>query len=399
MESPMKLTSKFNSSSCLLMAIEILLKEAEKGSNFVFSPMSFNSMLSLIAVGATGSTLNNLLSFLGSESIGELNSLASQIAISVLSPENENHDLARGPIVSFVNGAWVDQRFALKPSFEKIVKDVYHATAEKVDFANKANQVVDEVNFWIGNATKGLIRNLIQPGILGSDTALVLANALYFKGAWDQKFDSSKTVSKNFHLLNGRTVKIPYMTERSCSKHYYGSFDDYKVLKMSYQNGQDTRRFSMYFFLPNARNGLQNLVDNFKANPMILNNPVQVQKRWLTHLWLPKFKFSFEFEALQAMHELGHEEQLFNNLGHLTEMVDSPQSPVISKLLHKSFIEVNEEGTEAAASSAAIFAMNCGGRLEFPSFVADHPFLFTIKEENSGIIFFVGAVLNPLLVT
>ncbi|CAK7335287.1 unnamed protein product [Dovyalis caffra] len=387
----------FDTSFCLDMAFHVFLKEAEKGSNFVFSPFSFHCMLSLIAVGSKGSTLDQLLSFLRLKSIDELKSLASQAVTSVLSPSNRGEDQTRSPIVSFVNGAWVDLSFRLKPSFQEVVKGTYCATAQEVDFVNEANQVLNEINSWVETETRGLIKNLLPQKCFGNDTALVLANALYFKGAWDRKFDASKTKYNDFHLLSGQIVQVPFMTSKRHQRHLYVSFDGYKVLKIPYQNDQDTREFSMYFFLPDATNGLHSLIQVFKSSPELYTMQLKLQEQDLPEFWIPRFKFSFKFEVSHTMKELGLELP-FKAVGEFSEMVDSAKSLFLSNVFHASCIEVNEEGTEAAASTAPRFIRK-SRRLNPPSFVADHPFMFLIREEKSGMIFFIGAVINPLFVS
>lgn len=130
-------TSDLNSHFCIEMANHVLLKEAEKGSNFVLSPVSFQIMLSLVTMGSTGRTLDQLLFCLGSKSIEDLNSLSSQIVALTAGQHSDDKNLAAGPLVTLVSGAWVDQCFGLKPSFDGILKDVYKAEAKAADFANK----------------------------------------------------------------------------------------------------------------------------------------------------------------------------------------------------------------------------------------------------------------------
>lgn len=127
-----------NSIFCIEIANRVLSREAEKGSNFVVSPLSFQVMLSLIAMGSTGRTLEQLLSYLRSESVQELKSLCSQI-VSITTKLHDDHDndLAAGPLVTFVNGSWIDRSIGFKPSFEVILKDVFRVKAKGVDFANK----------------------------------------------------------------------------------------------------------------------------------------------------------------------------------------------------------------------------------------------------------------------
>ncbi|CAN1826699.1 At1g47710 [Linum perenne] len=397
-----QLISSFNTDFSLDMALHILLKEAacSNGSNFVFSPLSFHSMLSLIAVGAKGSTQERLLPILGSNSLEELNSLTSQDFLPMMKAVNDS--CTSTPIVSFLNTAWVDQRFKLKPSFVKVASEVYSSTAKEVDFVSKAKEVADSINSWADQATKGLIKTLLPEGSVEEDTTLVLANALYFKGQWDRKFDPSKTQIKEFHLLNSEeTVAIPFMTTKPSHKHLYKSFEGYKVLKIPYQNPRDTQgiintvQFAMNFFLPDAKDGLPDLVQRIRTNPRMLNHHSDqlLQPENLRPLWIPRFKFSSEMEASDALKELGL--GMIFNQGELTEMVDCPESVAVSMMFHKACIEVNEEGTEAAAGTAPRIVRK-SRRVNPPSFVADHGFLFTVVEERSEIVLFIGAVVNPL---
>jgi serpin B len=264
-------------------------------------------------------------------------------------------------------------------------------------FSLKANQVLNDINSWVETETRGIIKNLLPSKCLGDDTTLVLANALYFKGTWDRKFDASKTKYNDFHLLGGQIVQVPFMTSKRYQRHLYGCFDGYKILKIPYQNGQDTRQFSMYFFLPEATDALHSLIQVFKSSPELYTMQFKLREEDLPEFWIPRFKFSFKFEASKTMKELGLELP-FKAVGELSEMVDSAKSLFLSNVFHASCIEVNEEGTEAAASTAPRLIRQ-SRRLNPPSFVADHPFLFLIREEKSGMTFFIGAVINPLLVS
>ena len=152
----------------------------------------------------------------------------------------------------------------------------------------------------------------------------------------------------------------------------------------------------MYFFLPHEKDGFPNLIHILNSNPTFLNQKFEIRRQEIPEIWIPRFKFSFNFEGKEDMKELGL--TLPFTPGELTEVSDSSSSDKlhVSKILQKAFVEVNEEGTEAAASSVATL-IRCCGVFPKPSFVADHPFMFMIREETSLAVFFVGAVLNPLL--
>lgn len=182
----------------------------------------------------------------------------------------------------------------------------------------------EEVNLWAERATNGLIKDPV-PHLDMSDV-LVLANALYFKGMWRKKFDPIVTQKKEFHLLNGQNVHVPSMTSTrsQCIKHFYSSSGNigFKVLKLPYQGAldildawqinqllyegsQDVRQFSMYFFLPDERDGLPNLIENLSSPSGLLDYYFYVSEVPVGKFWLPKFKISFAMNASQSMMESG----------------------------------------------------------------------------------------------
>jgi len=256
----------------------------------------------------------------------------------------------------------------------------------------KANEAIQTVNLWAEKETKGLIRNFLSPGSIDSLTRLVLTNALYFKGAWEQSFDASKTKDYDFHLLNGTPVKVPFMT--SMKRQFISAFDGFKVLCLPYKQGEDERQFSMYFFLPDAKDGLLGLIEKAASESNFLEDKLPHTKVVVGDFRIPRFNISFELEISDVLKELGV--VLPFSVGGLTKIVDSPIS--VSTVLQKSVIEVNEESTKAAAVTASVL-VGCCQHTSTPvpiDFVADHPFLFLIREDLSGTILFVGQVHNPL---
>lgn len=176
-----------------------------------------------------------------------------------------------------------------------------------------------EVNSWVAETTNGLIKELLPHGSLDISTALVLANALYFKGEWNHKFDPSKTRNGEFYLFNGSTIQVPFMTSRN--KQFIRFFDDFRALKLPYQQGQDGRQLAMYIFLPDHRDGLPNLVNRWSSDSGLLNSLNHFGRVSVGDFRLPKFKISFGFEASTIMKELGLVLP-FSDVGELTEMVE-----------------------------------------------------------------------------
>ncbi|WJX41308.1 hypothetical protein P8452_28678 [Trifolium repens] len=280
-----------------------------------------------------------------------------------------------------------------------------------------ADETIEEINLWAERNTNGLIKTILRRGTLDHTTKLVIANALYFKGTWDEKFDPLKTKEYDFHFHNGNSIKVPFIT--STKDKFISVFDDFKVLGLPYKQGngfirdfeamkkilglpykqdKDKRQFSMYFFLPDTKDGLSFLIKKLASESKFLEHMFPSKKVRVGNFRIPKFKISFELETSNVLKELGVVLPFYP--GSLKKMVESPASQdlSVSNIFHKSFIEVNEEGTEAAATTVSIM-IGCSMNAFTPpkiDFVADHPFLFLIREDFSGKILFIGQVLNPL---
>ncbi|PHT98494.1 Serpin-ZX [Capsicum chinense] len=370
-------------------------------ANMVFSPLSIQIVLGLIAAGSSGDTLEQLLSFLKFNSVDELNSVYSRIIANVLA----NGSTMGGPRLSVANGAWIKQTLDFNPSFKQVMDNVYKAAAASVDFQNKADKVAAEINKWAEVKTNGLIKEILPPGAVDAGTSLVLGNAIYFKGAWTEKLNAY-TKHHEFHLLNvgvsvqapfmtGVSVQAPFMTSKNWQ--YVKAYDGFKVLRLPYKQGEDKLVLSMYMFLPNDRDGLPALLEKISSKPGFLDQHVPLEEVRVRKFLIPKFKISFGIEASKVLKGLG---LTLPFIGGLTEIVGNNFPLAVSKVFHKSFIEVNEEGTEATAVTFATmrFGSSCGTivKEEWIDFVADHPFLFFVKDETSSAVLFMGTLLNPL---
>ncbi|XP_024634807.1 serpin-ZX [Medicago truncatula] len=191
-----------------------------------------------------------------------------------------------------------------------------------------------------------------------------------------KSFDAYKTKDYDFHLLNGSSVKVPFMTSKK--KQFIRAFDGFKVLGLPYKQGEDKRRFTMYFFLPNAKDGLPSLVEKVASEFDLLQHKLPFDKVEVGDFRIPKFNISFGLETSVMLKELGV--VLPFSGGGLTKMVNSNQ-----KLC-----------TEAAAISVLFMQAQCMRRPARMDFVADHPFLYLIRDDLAGTIIFVGHVLNHL---
>ncbi|GAB2258255.1 hypothetical protein Droror1_Dr00014415 [Drosera rotundifolia] len=388
----------------------------DKARNFLCSPVSIYMAMNLLATGARGATLKQLL-----DVVFQCKTLEDSFKSSVMefmrryreedaaAAAGGSHggggDGSGGPIVSLSNGAWISDLFDIDASYVDFVKSVHDADVFFVDF-KKANQVMEQVNSWVSKATKDLIRSM--PIIPDESMTCILANAIYFKGIWANKFKASSVKENVFHLLTGDTIRTPFMNQ--AYKHYQcGSFENYKVIKLPYKVGSRTLtrsrsyevsgRFYMYIFLPNDQDGLPNLMGNLNLDASMLAR-VELRRTLVTKLSIPKFKFGSEHKDIKAiMQELGLTLPFTPRQSELDGMITTPDAEMyVRDIIQKTFIEVNEEGTEAAAVTAMpapIAAGPCFDRQKI-EFVADHPFLFVIGEETTRVMLFVGAVVSPL---
>ncbi|XP_071692503.1 serpin-ZX-like [Rutidosis leptorrhynchoides] len=352
-------------------------------SNVVFSPLSIDTVLRSVAAGSTGETLKQLLSYLKAKGIDDVNARSQHVS-SVLGDGSP----FGGPLLRYANGIWVEQTLYRRSYYENRRKSRHKVACKFGDFRNKPNEVADEVNMWAEKKTSGLIKDLLPVDAASNETAILFANALYFKGVWKEKFDRSMTRLHDFRRLDGSTVQVPYMTTNQ--KQILRQYDGFKVLGLPYEQGEDKRRFTMYFYLPDERDGLQSLVEKIDSESDFFESYIPSEKVDVEKVMIPKFKISYGFEASDMLKELGLVLPFIpGGITNITKCLRGDEL-YISSIHHKSFVEVNEEGTEAAASTAVSIA-KCINM----EFVASHPFLFVIREDTSGSILFVGQVVDP----
>ncbi|CAA7040880.1 unnamed protein product [Microthlaspi erraticum] len=303
---------------------ERVISAVATNSNFVFSPASINAVLTMVAATTENETLRSLIfSFLRSSSMDELNAVFREVATIVLDDGSESG----GSKVTSVNGVWVEQTLTINPSSKDLLENFFKAAFSQVDFLFKAEEVRKEVNSWAARNTSDLIKEILPPRSVSSYTTWIYGNALYFKGAWEHKFDKSLTRDKEFQLLNGTCVSVPFMSS-SRKRQYASGYDGFKVLRLPFeQSGDANRKLSMYFYLPDAKDGLDDLVKRMASTSGFLDSYVPSQAR-LGEFRIPKFKIEFGFEASRAFNELELEE---------------------ARLFHKACVEMDEDGAEAAA--------------------------------------------------
>ncbi|XP_047085139.1 putative serpin-Z8 [Lolium rigidum] len=387
--------------AALSAGLALRLAEEHANSNLVFSPLSIYTALALVAAGARGATLDEILRVLGARSRQELDQYVARAAGDAL----RDRSGSGGPLVAFACGVWSDRSCPLKPGFrEAVVDGAYKAEASTVDFRGDANGAVRLINAWAERVTNGLIKSVLRPeSVEPLLTRVLLGNAVYFKGKWDQPFDKSDTKKGPFRRLRGAgTVDVPFM--RSWKPQYIAVHHRFKVLKLRYKMADESSpltQFSMCIFLPDADNGLPSLLDAMASRPGFLHQHLPRKEVLVGKLQLPRFKLSFHGSVVSVLGKLGLLLPFHETNHELCDMAEDDGSGlplVLSDVVHKAVIEVNEEGTEAAAVTIASAPGGGGGRPRPPplvDFVADHPFAYFVVEEETGAIVFAGHVLDP----
>ncbi|KAG8055294.1 hypothetical protein GUJ93_ZPchr0001g29945 [Zizania palustris] len=382
------------------MSLRLLLRLA-RDDNLAVSPLSLHAALALLGAGARGATLDQIVAFLGPAGGPAHAALSSHVVLRCLANSPCGEDRGGGPTVRFANGVWVDSALRLRAAYAPVVAEDYRAEAHPVSFRDMPEEARRQINSWFESATAGRIKDFLPKGSVDRSTPVVLGNALYFKGSWQSKFDARLTRPDIFYLPNGGQVSAPFMS--SGKRQYIASRPGYKVLKLPYAGGCQDRLFSMYIYLPDELQGLPGLLHKLCSNPALLENSFTLMNKVPVGAFgLPKFTVSYKMDAKETLRDLGLRLPFEYPAADFSEMLESaPERTLVSAVFHESFVEVNEEGTEASAATAVLVAAGCAMTPPAPvqtvDFVADHPFMFLIRDELCGVLVFAGQVTNPLL--
>lgn len=348
---------------------------AEEDGNIFFSPYSIFTALSMAYEGAGGNTaaeMQNVLNILQNDptTLGSFGRLYNLL--------NQNQE---GYTISTANAFWAHQDYKFLQEYLDLLQNFYLAEANELDFAKNV-EAAETINDWIEEQTHDKIKDMIQPDMLSDLTKLVLTNAIYFKGLWDIPFDPDKTYEADFELESNEKVEVNMMSNGDYNFNYTEN-DDLQVLKL-YYNKYD---LSMIFILPKENN--ISIAENAlnAGNLSQWNNDFEERK---IDVQIPKFKLEKKYPLNDLLIEMGIIDAFAPGIADFSGM-DGTKNLFISKALHQAYVEVNEEGTEAAAATTLIMELTA-----MPdNFIANHPFIFLIQHEETGAILFMGQVMNP----
>ncbi|HBL13408.1 MAG TPA: hypothetical protein DD379_18820 [Cyanobacteria bacterium UBA11162] len=349
--------------------------------NLFVSPYSLSTALAMTYAGARGKTATEIAKVLHFTLEQEhLHPSFTTLIRDLKTNEKKGYQLLQA------NRLWGQKGENFQDDFLKITKDNYGSQLEEVDFINATEEARRTINNWVMQQTQDKIQGLFPEGSLNQDTRLVLTNAIYFKGTWLEPFNRQQTKTQPFNITATEKVNVPMMYKED-GRSYYTDLDDLQVLEMPYVGD----RLSMVILLPKKVDGLADLekkltLDNLdKWLSSLPSHPAMV------NVFLPKFKVTSAFELNQVLSAMGMPLAFSNNADF--SGVNNNDNLSISKVVHQAFVDVYEEGTEAAAATGV---GSEGAESVTFLFRVDHPFIFLIRDKNSGSILFLGRVINPL---
>ncbi len=354
---------------------------SDKG-NLFFSPYSISTILALTSAGARGETAEQMTHVLHFPPQAQLHpSLAALMRQVNAGGAKNEHQL------STANALWAAKDFTFRPEFLRLARDSYGAGARNLDFAADPEGARATINGWVEKETRDKIRDLIAQGDIRPDTRLVLTNAIYFKGKWGQPFKKDRTKDEPFRAAGGSRPKVPLMSQGS--RFAYAETDDYQALQLPY-GGKD---LTMLVLLPKNDN-LAALEGQLSAE--MIDGVVGKLALQNVAVYLPRFKSTARFELGDRLKEMGMP-LAFGDRADFSGLTLSREELKISKVIHKAFVDVNEEGTEAAAATAVtvVPAAAAARPRPVPVFRADHPFVYLIRDSRSGSVLFLGRLADP----
>jgi serine protease inhibitor len=362
-------------------AIELYQRLKDQSGNLIFSPYSISTASAMTYAGARGQTEKEMAEALHfTLSQEKLHSAFGSLASRMGQVQHWN----RITLIA-VNGLWGQQNHPFRPAFLDLIRTHYHAAATLVDFKH-AEAVRAEINSWVEDQTKQKIKDAIRPGQLDPDTRSVLCSAIYFNGKWANPFDVKNTRPRPFYLTREQTVTVPMMI-REKAEYKVKWIEGLGMLELPYVGDE----LSMIIFLPDSSEGLPELEQQLTpANLSTWLDQLHQAPRHKTSVLLPRFKTMQEIDLKKELSALGVPSLFNQSEADLSGMTGQPDL-YISDAVQKAFIEVNESGTEAAA--VTWFQAKTKGMLS--SFRANHPFLFLIRENQTGIILFLGRIVDP----
>jgi len=341
--------------------------------NLFISPLSISYALGMTLNGAGGTTQEEMIEMLGKAnlSLPELNESYRDLmgALESLDPK---------VAMEIANSIWYRQDFEVLESFKAVNEDYFDAEVAALDFGDP--NAKDTINQWVDDKTQGKIEEIIES--IESDHIMFLINAIYFKGDWTTPFDSELSSLSSFKNIDQSLSEIVMMHNFGDTK--YGDFDDFEAVELPYSDGH----FSMLVMLPDLESDIDELIDSLSPEQLLRTYDALESEE--IFLWLPRFELEYKKKLKEILIDLGMESAFFP--GANFKGINANASLMVNQVVHKTFVEVNEDGTEAAAVTVVDIVET--SLPPNPMVRVDRPFLFLIKDNVANTLIFAGKVTN-----
>ncbi|AEA33092.1 serpin family protein [Hippea maritima] len=358
--------------------LKLYKKLSNNEGNLFFSSFSIVDALAMTYAGASKNTAEQMAKVLNFNMPKErLHSVFSKL-LNCIQAETQNNTYK----FSIANAIWVEKDYKLLDYFVNLINLYYGGNLFSVDFVNQPQKTINRINKWVEDKTTGKIRDLIRKGDINSLTRLILTNAIYFKGKWTHPFRKEDTKSMPFHITNNKTVRVPMMFQEGRFPYYENKKEGFKAIELPYAGNS----ISMVIFLPSNLEGFeQALSQNMVARIIASLREDEVK------VYLPRFRFKVRCYLSKVLSDMGMRDA-FSTRADFSDMTGNKDLK-ISRVIHEAYIDVNEEGTEAAAATGVV--MQLKAVMWKPTFKADHTFIFMIVHKKTGSVLFMGRVIKP----
>jgi len=361
-----------------------MINDPLKQENLFYSPYSVFTALAMTYEGAKGKTASEMAEVL---KISQDNRSFHSYVNSLYTYLNKK-DLFT---ISTANALWIKENYEILNSYLSTVETYYHAASQSIDFSDpvEASQIINQ---WVENNTNNLIKDLVPPDAIDPVLCrLILTNAIYFKGTWAVQFDEQNTTYRDFEVSEGVDTNVPTMTMVGTKQRFnYTETDSLQILELPYAGNS----LSMVIVLPKTQTDLSTIID--AIDETTYNSWFESMEQQEVDIYLPTFKIETPVLTLNGyLQSLGIRDAFGMNADF--SGITGNKELLISDVLHKAYIDVNEEGTEAAAATAVIMelkSINGGGNSRIV-FDCNHPFFFTLHHRDTGTILFMGTIEDP----
>ncbi|XP_057411308.1 serpin B6 isoform X2 [Balaenoptera acutorostrata] len=367
-------------------ALTLLKHLGEDNSKNVFiSPISISSALAMVFMGAKGNTAAQMSQAL---SLSRSSGGGGDIHQDFQNLLTEVNRTGTQYLLRTANKLFGEKTYDFLPSFKDSCRKFYQAEMEELDFISAAEESRKHINTWVAQRTEGKIIDLLSPDSVDSVTCLVLVNAIYFKGNWENQFNKQHTKERPFKVSKNVEKPVQMMFKKSTFKITYIGEIFTQILVLPYVGGE----LNMIIMLPDGKTDLKTVEKELTYEKFVEWTRPDLMEEEEVEVSLPKFKLGESYDMEGVLRTLGVTDAFENARADFSAM-SSRRDLCLSRVAHKAFVEVDEEGTEAAAASAAVLMLRCA-RIT-PRFCADHPFLFFIQHSKTQALLFCGRLSSP----